>query len=164
METFPRYRPLCGKSTSWFPSHINSDSGHWCFLWCKLTGGNRTMVAAATIVNMAAAKSAQQNVFVLYHSYNRTILLEFIRILDFHFEIVLVLRRRYWFPYDVMLAKKMWPWRWLHHFNFQHWRWLHALMTMVALYRAGNFWHTHSRSPADKYVHRLYDCCQVWYV
>ena len=98
--------PLCGKSTSWFPSHINSDSGHWCFLWCKLTGGNRTMVAAATIVNMAAAKSAQQNVFVLYHSYNRTILLEFIRILDFHFEIVLVLRRRYWFPYDVMLAKK----------------------------------------------------------
>ena len=40
---------------------------------------------------------------------------------------------------------KMWPWRWLHHFDFQHWRWLHALMTMVALFRAGNFWHTHSR-------------------
>ena len=32
------------------------------------TGGNRTMVAAATIVSMAAAKKAQQNVFALYHS------------------------------------------------------------------------------------------------
>ena len=28
-----------------------------------ITGGNRTMVAAATIVSMAAAKKAQQNVF-----------------------------------------------------------------------------------------------------
>ena len=37
------------------------------------TGGNRTMVAAATMVIMAAAKKAQQNVFDLYHSYNRTI-------------------------------------------------------------------------------------------
>ena len=62
------------------------------------TGGNRTMVAAATIVSMAAAKKAQQNVFVLYHSYNRTILLGFIWILDFHFKIVLVLRRRYLIP------------------------------------------------------------------
>ena len=44
----------------------------------KDTGGNRTMVAAATIVSMAAAKKAKQNVFALYHSYNRTILLVFI--------------------------------------------------------------------------------------
>ena len=58
-------------------------------------GGNRTMVAAATIVIMAAAKKAQQNVFALYRSYNRTILLGFIWILDFNFKIVFVLRRRY---------------------------------------------------------------------
>ena len=131
----------------------------------KLTGGNRTMVAAATIVNMAAAKKAQQNAFALYHSYNRTILLGFIWILDFHFEIDLVLRRRYLIPIRCDNGKrKIWSWRWLHHFDFQHWRWLHALMTMVALFRAGNFRHTHSRSPADKYANRLYDCCQVKYV
>ena len=129
------------------------------------TGGNRTMVAAATIVSMAAAKKAQQNVFALYHSYNRTILLEFVWILDFHFMIVLVLRRHYLIPIRCNNGKrKMWPWRWLHHFDFQHWRWLHALMTMVALFRAGNFWHTHSRSHANKYAYRLYDCCQMWYV
>ena len=52
--------------------------------------GNRTVVAAATIVSMASAKKAQQNVFTLYHSYSRTILLGFIWILDFHFKIVLV--------------------------------------------------------------------------
>ena len=132
---------------------------------CRYTGGNRTMVAAATIVSMAAAKKAQQNVFALYHSYNRTILLGFIWILDFHFKIVLVLRGRYLIPIRCNNGKrKMWPWRWLHHFDYQHWRWLHALMTMVALFRAGNFWHTHSRSPAPKYANRLYDCCQVWYV
>ena len=131
----------------------------------SITGGNRTMVAAATIVSMAAAKKAQQNVFALYHSYNRTILLWFIWILDFHFKIVLVLRRRYLVPIQCNNDKrKMWPWRWLHHFDFQHWRWLHALMTMVASYWAGNFWHTHSRSPADKYAYRPYDCCQVRYV
>ena len=109
------------------------------------TGVNRTMVAAATIVGMAAAKKAQQNVFALYHSHNHTILLRFMWILDFHFKIVLVLRRRYLIPIRCNNGKrKMWPWRWLHHFDFQHWRWLHALMTMVALFRAGNFWHTHS--------------------
>ena len=135
------------------------------FATVAFTGGNRTMAAAATIVSMAAAKKAQQNVFALYHSYNRTILLEFIWILDFHFKIVLVLRRRYLIPIRCNNGKrKMWPWRWLHHFDFQHWRWLHALMTMVALFRAGNFWQAHSRSPADEYVFRLYDCCQVWYV
>ena len=53
----------------------------------ELHWGNRTMVAAATIVGMAAAKKAQQNVFTLYHSYNRTILLGFIWILHFHFKI-----------------------------------------------------------------------------
>ena len=106
-------------------------------------GGDRTSVAAATIVSMAAAKKAQQNVFALYHSYNRTILLGFIWILDFHFKIVLVLRRRYLIHIRCNNGKrKMLPWRWLHHFHFQHWRWLHALMTMVTLFRAGNFWHT----------------------
>ena len=129
------------------------------------TGGNRTMVAAATIVIMAAAKKAQQNVFALYHSYNRTILLGFISILDFHFKIVLVRRRRYLIPIQCNNGKrKMCPWRWLHHFDFQHWRWLHSLMTMVASFPAGNFWHKHDRSPADKHAYRLYDCCQVGYV
>ena len=91
------------------------------------------MVAAATIVSMAAAKKAQENVFALYHSYNRTILLGFIWILDFHFKIVLVLRRRYLIPIRCNNGKrKMWPWRWLHHFDFstddgctRWWRWLH---------------------------------------
>ena len=93
---------------------------------------------------------------------NRTILLGFIW---WYFKIVLVLRRRYLSPMRCNNDKrKMCPSRWLHHFDFQHWRWLHALMTMVALFRAGNFWHTHSRSPADKYANRLYDCCQAWYV
>ena len=102
---------------------------------------------------MVAAKKAQQNVFALYHSYNHTILLRFIWILDFHFEIVLVHRRLYLIPIRCNNGKrKMWPWRWLHHFDFQHWRWLHALMTMVALFGVGNCWHTHSRSPADKYA------------
>ena len=117
-------------------------------------GGNRTMVAAATIVSMAAAKKAQQNVFALYHSYNRTILLGFIWILDFHFKIVLVLRRHYLVPTRCNNGKKknvaltmVAP------FWFQHWRWLHALIS-----RAGNFWHTHNLSTANKYVYRLYDC------
>ena len=105
------------------------------------------MVAAATIVSMAAAKKAQQNVFALYHSYNRIILLGFIWILDFHFKIVLVLRRRYLIPIRCNNGKrKMWPWRWLHQFDFQHWRWLHALMMMVALFRASNF-DTHTADP-----------------
>ena len=106
----------------------------------SITGGNHTMVAAATIVSMAAAKKAQQSAFALYHSYNRTILLRFIRILDFYFKIVLVLCRHYLIPIGCNNGKrKMWPWRWLHHFEFQHWRWLHVLMTMVALFRVGNF-------------------------
>ena len=110
--------------------------------------GNRTMVAAATIVSMAAAKKSQQNVCALYHSYNRKILLGFIWILDFHFKIVLVLRRYYLIPIRCNNGKrKMWPWRWLHHFDFQHWRWLHALMTIVALFRTGNFRHTHTADP-----------------
>ena len=108
----------------------------------------------ATIVSMAAAKKAQQNVFALYHSYNRTILLGFIWIVDFHFKIVLVLRRRYLIPIRCNNGKrKLWPWRWLHHFDFQHWRWLHALMTMVALFRAGNFWHTHTADPLQTNMH-----------
>ena len=131
---------------------------------CIDTGGNRAMVAAATIVSMAAAKKAQQNVFALYHSYNRTILLEFIQILDFHFKIVLVLCRRYLIPIRCNNGKrKMWPWRWLHHFDFstddgctRWWRWLHYFGRVI--------FHTHSRSPADNYANRLYDCCQVWYV
>ena len=97
--------------------------------------------------------------------YSHTILLGFIWILDFHFKIVLVLRQRYLIPIQCNNGKrKMWLWRWLHHFDFQHWWWLHALMTIVALFRAGNFWHAQSQSPADKYAYRLYNCCQVWYV
>ena len=111
------------------------------------------MVAAATIVSMAAAKKAQQNVFALYQSYNRTILLGFIWILDFHFKIVLVLRRRHLIPIRCNNGKReMWPWRWLHHFDFQHWRWLHALMTMVALFRAGDF-DTHTADPMQTTMH-----------
>ena len=56
------------------------------------------MVAAATIVSTAAAKEVQQNVFALYHSYNRTMPPGFIWSLDFHFKIVLVLHRRYLIP------------------------------------------------------------------
>ena len=111
------------------------------------TGGNRTMVAVATIVSMVAAKKAQQNVFALYHSYNRMIPLGFIWILDFHFKIVLVLRRLYLIPTRCNNGKrKNWPWRWLHPFDFQHWRWLHALMTMVALFRVVIF-DTHTADP-----------------
>ena len=128
------------------------------------TGGNRKMVAAATIVSMATAKKAQQNVFALYHSYNRTLLLGFIWILDFHFKIVLMLRRRCLIPIRCDNGKrKMMPWRWLHHFDFstddgctRWWRWLHYFGRVI--------FGTHSWSPADKYAYRLYDCCQVWYV
>ena len=105
----------------------------------KITAGNRTMVAAATIVSMAAAKKAQQNVFALCHSYNRTILLGFIWILDFHFKIVLVLRRRYLIPIRCNNGKrKLWPWRWMHHFDFStadgctRWRrWLHCFGRVI---------------------------------
>ena len=150
---WPRYAKTQYKSTKDWSWQTHE---HW---------GNRTKVAAATIVSMAAAKKGQQNVFASYHSYNRTILLGFIWILDFHFKIVLAHRRRNLIPMRCNNGnRKMCPWRWLHHFEFQHWRWLYALMTMVALLRAGIFSHTQSRSPADKYAYRLYDCCQVWYV
>ena len=88
----------------------------------------------------------------------------FIWILDFHFKIVHVLRRRYLIPIRCNNGKrKMWPWRWLHHFDFQHWRWLHSLMPMVAWFRAGNFWHTHSRSPAYTYAMIVVKCdtCKI---
>ena len=95
------------------------------------------MVAAATIVIMAAAKKAQQNVFALDHSYNRTILLGFIWILDFHISrLSSCFAGIIWFPYDVIMAKEKcglddgctilifstddgctrW-WRWLHYFG-----------------------------------------------
>ena len=136
---------------------INCKKKHGNFIYhndiCNSRGiriihwGNRTMVAAATIVSMAAAKKAQQNVFAFYHSYNRTILPGFIWILDFHFKIVLVLRRRYLISIRCDNGKrKMWPWRWLHHFDFQHWRWLYALMTMVALFGREIF-DTHTADP-----------------
>ena len=118
-----------------------------------ITGGNRTMIAAATIVIMAAAKKVQQNVFALYHSYNRAILLGFIWILDFHFKIVPVLRRRYFILIRCNDSKrKLWYWRWLHHFDIQHWRWLHALMTMVALFRRVIF-DTHTADPMQTNMH-----------
>ena len=62
------------------------------------------MVAAATIVSMAAAKKVQQNVFALYHSYNRTILLGFIWILDFHF-VALTMVAPFWFSALTMVAR-----------------------------------------------------------
>ena len=124
-------------------------------------GGNRTLVVVATIVSMAAAKKAQQNAFALYHSYNRMILQGFIWILDFHFKIVLGLRRRYLIPIWCNNSKrKLWPWVWLHYFDFQHWQWLYALMTMVALFRAGNFfWHTHTADPLQ--ANMLHGCMIV---
>ena len=111
------------------------------------------MVAAATIVGMAAAKKAQQNVYALYHSYNRTILLGFIWILDFHFKIVLVLRRRYLIPIRCNNGKrKMWPCRWLHHFDFQYrqgstrwWRWLHYFGRII--------FDTHTADPLQTNMH-----------
>ena len=106
----------------------------------------------------------QQNVFALYHSYNRAIFLGFIWILNFHLQIVLVRHRRYLIPIRCNNGKrKIWPWRWLHHFVFspddgctRWWRWLHHFRRVI--------FDTHSRSLADKYAYRLYDCCQVWYV
>ena len=117
------------------------------------TGGNRTMVAAATIVIMAAAKKTQQNVFALYHSYNRTILLGFIWILDFHFKIVLVRHRRYLIPIRCNNGKrKNCPWRWLHHFDFstddgltRWWRWLHHFRRII--------FDTHIVDPLQTNVH-----------
>ena len=44
-------------------------------------------------------------------------------------------------------------------FDFQHWRWLHALMTMVALFGAGNFWHTHTADPLQ--TNMLIGCMAV---
>ena len=106
------------------------------FLCAVPLAGQRTMVAAATIVSMAEAPKARENVFGLYHSYNRTILMGFIWILNFHFKIVLVLRRRYLIPIRCKMAKEkcglddgctnlifstdddgtFW-WRWLHYFG-----------------------------------------------
>ena len=116
------------------------------------------MVAAATIVSMAAAKKAQQNVFALYHSYNRTILLGFIWILDFHFKIVLVLRRCYLIPIRCNNGKrKMWPWRWLHHFDFstddgctRWWRWLHYFGRVI--------FDTHTADPLPT---NMLICCMI---
>ena len=61
-------------------------------------------------------------------------------ILDFHFKIVLVLRRRYLTPIRCNNGKrKMWPWRWLHHFDFQHRRWLHYFGRVI--------FYTHTADP-----------------
>ena len=125
-------------TTDFAASRLHDDTIRYLTEYWKLwnTGGNRTMVAAATIVSMAAAKKAQQNVFAFYHSYNRTILLGFIWILDFHFKIVRVLRRRYLIPIRCNNSKRKcgiddgctilifstddgctrW-WRWLHYFG-----------------------------------------------
>ena len=138
---------------------------YWQYWGINITGGNRTMVTAATIVSMAAAKKAQQNVFALYHSYNCTILLWFIWILDFHFKIVLVLRC-YLIPIWCNNGKrKMWPWRWLHHFDFSNddgctcwWRWLHYFGRVI--------FDTHTADPLQ--TNMLIGCMivvkYVWYV
>ena len=155
---------LCGEFTGhwWIPLTKASDAELWCFFDLRLNirlskqhWGKPQDGCSCNHRHHAAAKTeAQQNGFALYHSYNRTIILGFIWILDFRFKMVLVLRRRYFIPIRCNSGKrKMWPWRWMHHFDFQHWRWLHALMTMVASFQVGNFWHTHSRSPADKYAY-----------
>ena len=58
----------------------------------------------------------------------------------FHFKIISVLRRRYLIPIRCDKTKrKISPWWWLHHFDFQHWRWLTCLMTIVVSVAAGNF-------------------------
>ena len=95
-----------------------------------------------------------------------TIILGCIWILDFHFKIVLVLRQCCFIPIRHNDDKrKICPWRWLHHFHFQHWRWLHALMMLTfAPVPTGNFWYTHSKSATDKDAYRLYDYCRVWFV
>ena len=130
------------------------------------TWGNRTMVAATTIVSMAAAKKVQQNVFAFYHSYNRTILLGFICILDFHFKIVLVLRRCHLIPIRCYNRKrKMWPWRWLFQFDFSSddgctrwWRWLHYFGRVI--------FDTHTANPlqTNMLIGCISDCYQAWYV
>ena len=117
INQFIRYARISGQRHNVSPPKIISTmkrhgyTSHSDNEWTPTyTGGNRTMVAAATIVSMAAAKKARQNVFALYHSYNRTILLGFICILDFHFKIVLVLRQRYLIPMRCNNGKrKMWP-------------------------------------------------------
>ena len=107
------------------------------------------------VVSMVAG---EDTVFALYHLYNRTILLGFICILNFHFKIVLVLRRRYLIPIRCNNGKrKMWPWRWLHHFDFQHWRWLHPLMTMVASCPGGYFL-THTHGWGTPFRREVYRC------
>ena len=79
------YNCVCANDNFWLWRNKNQVQVNRVHVFWKVpllfvfdsTGGNRTMVAAATIVSMAAAKKAQQNVFTLYHSYNRTILLGF---------------------------------------------------------------------------------------
>ena len=68
-----------------------------------------------------------------------TILLECTWILDFHFKIVVLLRRRYLIPIRCNNGqRKRWPWRWLHHFDFstgdgfrRWWRWLHQFRQVI---------------------------------
>ena len=66
------------------------------------------MIAAATIVIMAAPKKTHLIIFVCTTRITHTILLMCIWILDFHLNIVLVLCRRYLIPipYDVTIAKE----------------------------------------------------------
>ena len=69
----------------------------------------------------------------------RTILLGCIWILDFHFKIVIMLRRRYLIPIRFNIGKrKILPWRWLHHFDFstedgcrRWWQWLHQFRRVI---------------------------------
>ena len=143
---------------------------HLSMLWFKLimshiTGGNCSMVVAATIVIMAVVKKAQKNVLALYHSYNLHHLPRMH--LDFRLsfqDCPCGLPVLFDSPLCNNGRRKIWLWPWLHHFDFQHWRWLHVLMTMVTSVPMDIFWYTHNWTPGDKYVYRLYACCQVWYV
>ena len=83
-----------------------------------------------------------------------TVLLWCIWNLDFNFKILLVLRRHYLISIRCYNGKrKIWPRRWLHHFDFQHWRWLHALLTMAASYPTSNFLYIYTADPPQTSMH-----------
>ena len=112
------------------------------------------MVAAAKIVIMVAAKKAQQNVFALYHSHNARSTWDSSGFYTFISRLSSCFAGVIWFPYDVIMAKEKYG---LHDactiliFSTDGGctRWIRRLH----LFPVGNFWHTHSRSPADKYAY-----------
>ena len=121
--------------------------------WADLAGnhyseGNRTIWLQLQPSSSWQRRRKRSKMFSFCTTHiTRTILLGYVWILDFHFKIVLVLRRRSLIPIPCNNDKrKTWPWRWLCHFDFQHWRWLHVLMTKVTSVPAGDFY-THIADP-----------------